>query len=104
MLEILEVLEVLENNRLDLTIDISKIIILHRMDDFKSKRVYSLEKMVMAGETQNAEENGFPELSQARIAELEALLPEKPCGMGKPAADRAAWAPLAGRPDGQKVI
>ena len=58
----------------------------------------------MASTIQNAERNGFPELSQARIAELEALLPEKPHGMGRPAADRGAWAPLAERPDGQKAI
>ena len=58
----------------------------------------------MANKTQNAERNGFPELSQERIAVLEALLPEKPRGMGRPAADRGAWAPLAERSDGQKVI
>ena len=44
------------------------------------------------------------ELSQERIAVLEALLPEKTHGMGRSAADRTAWTPLAERPDGQKVI
>ncbi|MBO4345550.1 MAG: hypothetical protein J5833_07330 [Victivallales bacterium] len=58
----------------------------------------------MASKTQDTEEFYFPELPQKRIAELEAMLPEKPAGMGRPAADRAAWNAIASSPGAQEFI
>ncbi len=58
----------------------------------------------MASKTEDIEEYYYPELPQRRIAELEAILPEKPAGMGRPASDRDAWAALAGSPGAQEFI
>ena len=77
---------------------------MYKKHDFKLRQYIIGKQEAMASKTQDAERNGFSELSQERIAVLEALLPEKSHGMGRPAADRTAWTPLAERPDGQKVI
>ena len=45
----------------------------------------------------------YPELSQTRIRELEQLLPEKPVGVGQPAANRAVWDRLAVTAEGKEV-
>ena len=58
----------------------------------------------MTSKTQDIEEFYYPELSQKRIAELEALLPEKPTGVGHPASDRTAWNRLAATEDAQNFI
>ncbi len=49
----------------------------------------------MASKKQDIEEFYFPELPQKRIVELEAMLPEKPKGVGSPASDRNAWGRLS---------
>ncbi len=41
---------------------------------------------------------------QGQIAEVAALLPEKPTCFGRPISDRAAWEPLAGTKEGKAVI
>ena len=40
-------------------------------------------------------QNQYPDLSQARIAAIAQMLPEKPAGFGMPCSDRAAWGPVA---------
>ncbi|MDE3149353.1 MAG: hypothetical protein KGL37_07780 [Acidobacteriota bacterium] len=40
-------------------------------------------------------QNHYPDLSQARIAAIAQMLPEKPAGFGMPCSDRAAWEPVA---------
>jgi len=40
-------------------------------------------------------QNAYPELSQARIAAVAGMLPDKPAGFGAPCADRAVWQPVA---------
>ncbi len=58
----------------------------------------------MTGQTPNVREPIFPKISQERIGELEAMLPEKPVGMGHPASDRDAWNKLASTPDARAFI
>ena len=37
----------------------------------------------------------YPELSETRLTELAAILPDKPAGFGVPCSNRAAWQPMA---------
>ena len=46
----------------------------------------------------------IPRVSESRIAEIAAALPEKPGAPGAPATDRAAWARLAAMPEAADVI
>lgn len=41
---------------------------------------------------------------EARIAEVAASLPEKPCADGAPASDRAKWGPLAETKEGKSIV
>ena len=41
---------------------------------------------------------------EARIAEIAAMLPEKPCADGAPGSDRGKWTPFAATPQGRYVM
>ena len=43
-------------------------------------------------------------LDSARLEEIAATLPEKPCADGAPASDRAKWAPLAATKEGRTAV
>ncbi len=59
----------------------------------------------MASKKQDIEEEFFfPELSMERITELEAMLPEKPMGMGRPAADRKAWGAFMDNQEAKEIV
>ena len=46
----------------------------------------------------------FPALSKERIAEIAAMLPDKPAGNGPSASDRKAWQPLYELPEAADII
>ncbi len=56
------------------------------------------------GGRQNKSRKGFPAILQERIRELEDMLPEKPMGVGIPAANREVWDKMAASVEGKHII
>ncbi|MCR4573489.1 MAG: heparinase II/III family protein [Lentisphaeria bacterium] len=74
-------------------------------DDFRVSEL-SKEEELKVKSTNVAAENSpkFPALSQERIAEIAAMLPDKPAGNGPSASDRKAWQPLYELPEAADII
>ena len=72
-------------------------------DDF-SLAVLDEAEVAKLPKPERSSRNDFPIPSSARIEEIAAMLRPVPHGMGRPAADRAAWDRLAALPEAPKVI
>ncbi|MBR4370244.1 MAG: carbohydrate binding domain-containing protein, partial [Victivallales bacterium] len=74
-------------------------------DDFRVSEL-SQEEELTVKTTPVAADNSprFPALSEERIAEIAAMLPDKPAGNGPSASDRAAWQPLYELPEAEGII
>ena len=75
------------------------------IDDIEVLELTKDEAKSMKTTTQDKSQNlRFPEIEQDRILELEAVLPEKPMGVGDQCAKRDVWDKLAGLTQGRKAI
>ena len=74
------------------------------IDDIEILELTEEEAKSMKKSTEQTVTTGFPKLSEQRIRELEAMLPEKPTGLGKPASDREVWDKLAKTVEGKNIV
>ena len=74
-------------------------------DDFRVSELSQEEELTVKTTNVVADNSPrFPALSQERIAEIAAMLPDKPAGNGPSASDRKAWQPLYELPEAADII
>jgi hypothetical protein len=61
----------------------------------RTKTATMITLALLLAEPMVATAQHYPELSDARIAEIATMLPEKPVGFGRPCTDRTAWEQVA---------
>ena len=74
------------------------------IDDIEFAELTPEEAKKMTTTKNTPQNNNYPDLVPERIRELEAMLPEKPRGVGVPASNREVWDKLADTPAGQGLI
>ena len=74
-------------------------------DDFRVSELSQEEELTVKTTSVVADNSPrFPPLSEERIAEIAAMLPDKPAGNGPSASDRTAWQPLYELPEAAEII
>ena len=74
-------------------------------DDFKVSELSQEEELTVKTTNVVADNSPrFPTLSEERIVEIAAMLPDKPAGNGPSASDRTAWQPLHELPEAADII
>ena len=74
-------------------------------DDFRVSELSQEEELTVKTTNVVADNSPkFPALSEERIAEIAAMLSDKPAGNGPSASNRAAWQPLYELPEAEEII